>query len=108
MISLHISSYSRPFLCLREPILAALLRFFILGAGVPEGTTSKWTKIGVPATLINQPGPVWQGDVIRRFSCCVQYKEIVWPSTLISLLTVRFLVQVVLDKFALSYFAHNF
>src|SRR4051812_24530968 len=68
-------------LCLCEPILAAQLRFFDLGAGVLrryEGTTGKWTKIGVPATLTNKPGPVWQGDVIRSFGCCVQHKEIGW------------------------------
>src|SRR5579871_6070138 len=98
-------------LCLREPGLAALLRFFNLGAGVPrryEGTTGKWTEIGLPATLINKPGPIWQGNVIRSFGCCVQHEEIVWPGRLTPLLIVRFLVQLLLDKFTLSYFAHNF
>jgi hypothetical protein len=98
-------------MCLCGPVLAALLRFFNLGAGVPrryEGTTGKWTKIGHPTTLINKPRPVWQGDVIRSFGCCVQYKEIVRPSRLIPPLIVLFLVHLPIDIFTLYYFAHNF
>jgi len=76
-----ISSRFRPLLCASvsqswQPYYSSLVR----GADVLRryvGTTGKRTKIGVPAILINKPGPVWQGDVIQSFCFCVQYKEIV-------------------------------
>jgi hypothetical protein len=66
--------------------------------------TCKRTKIGVPARLINNPGPIWQFKAVRNFGGCVQHKDIVCASSLFSLLIVRVLGQRTPDEFTLSYY----
>lgn len=89
-------------------VLCFLLTFGAVVLPRSVGTTGTRTKIGVPAGLINQPGPVWQGEVIRTFGWCVQHKDIVWSGSLFPLRLVHGLGQLLPDQFTLPYFADNF